>query len=457
MKPWVRNLMWCGLAAAALVFVVLQVLANLTRLGREEAVNRLRTRLADSARLNESRPGYPVMPNKVRDARSTPKCSVEEVREKAERLMEAFRNHKDWIGANDIRPFQLLSKIAWGLRDLRDLTEEELDLLRKYLEPMADILEQADSLPWDQWNNAMVDAQTDSAGLIEMWGLASGCDRLLMAKAVLDARAGNADGLFQDIALLLRVRETSCSMYRDSLSFLADMVVDALGQGAVSRNAEEELLMQLARSRGREVFRRQQEQYLAMTVKILDELPQSLSVHENDPFRRALGLGYCTVGLPLFNYDMRNFATDAERVLDASALPHLEAGAALGDVRAECDTRFLGSFGRNLGVGYMSDAARFAARAEQEAWMDLTRLGITLERYQMDHGAYPATLDALGDRFPEGLPVDPFSAGPYRYTSDGQSFRLYSIGRNLEDSGGSGHIVWPSRSEHAAASGPVVQ
>jgi len=456
MRPWVRNLIWCGLAAAALLFVALQVLANLTRPGREEAMNRLRTRLADSQRSNVNPPDGPVVPAKVRDAGSTPKCSVEEVREKAKRLMEAFRDKKDWIGANDIRPFKLLSEIAWGLRDVRDLTKEEIDLLRNYLEPMADILEQADSLPWDQWSNAMVDAQTDLAGLIEMWDLASGCDRFLMAQAVLDARAGNADGLFKDIALFLRVRETS-SMYRDSFGFLADMVVDALEQGAVSRNAEEELLMQLARSRGREVFRRQQEQRLALMVKTLDELPQSLSEMEDDPFRRTLALGYCTVGLPLFNYDVQNFAADAERVLDASALPHLEAEAALGDIRAECDARFLGNFGRNLGVGYMSDPARFAARAEQEAWMDLTRLGVTLERYQTDHGAYPATLDALRDRFPEGLPVDPFSGGPYRYTSDGQSFQLYSIGRNLEDSGGSGHIVWPGRSEHPAASGPVVQ
>jgi hypothetical protein len=339
---------------------------------------------------------------------------------------------------------------------LHDLTEEELDLLRKYLEPMADILEQAVSLPWDQWSNAMVDAQTGSADLDELWGLASGCDGLLMAKAVLDARAGNADGLFQDIALLLRVRETSASMYRDSLSFLADMVVDALQQGAVSPSAEEELLTQLAHSRGRDVFCRQQEQFLSFMVKTLDELPQSLTQLEDYPFRRMLGLGYCTVGLPLLNYDMQYFATNAARVLDASALPHLEAEAALRDLREECDARFLGSFGRNLGLGLLSDSHRFAARAEQEAWMDLTRLGVTLERYQTDHGAYPATLDALRDRFPEGLPVDPFSGGPYRYTSDGHSFQLYSIGRSPEDSGGSDHIVWPSRSEHAA-SGPVVQ
>ena len=220
------------------------------------------------------------------------------------------------------------------------------------------------------------------------------------------------------------------------------VVASALEEGGASRDAEDTLLTQLAYSRRREVFRRQQEQMLSCTMKLLDELPQSLVQFERDPFRKTLGLGYCTVGLPLFNYDVQVYATDAARVLDASSLPHLEAEEALSDIRAECDARFLGKFGRNIGMGALSDPDRFLVRAEQEAWMDITRLGITLERYEADHGTYPQTLDALQDRFPEGLPVDPFSGGTYGYTFDGQSFQLSS-----------GDIVWPSRSKHEAVSG----
>ena len=444
MKSWVRNLAWCGLGVVALACVALQVLASLTRPGREEAMNRLRTRLVDSAHTSRSQVelGNETQPNIAGGAAGRPQYSVEEVREKAGLLIKAFRDRTDWSIAENRQPVLLLASLINGSRNLRDLTDVELDVLAKSIETDKVIREELDDLDWHRLHDAMIDADTRAAAFFDMWDLALISERLLITKAVLDAHAGSTDALLLDAARLLCVSEVSVSRSGSPLSYVMSVVASALEEGGASRDAEDTLLTQLAQSRRREVFRRQQEQMLSSMVKLLDELPQSLVEWENDLFRRTLGLGYCTVGLPLFNYDVQIFATDAARVLDASSLPHLEAEEALGDIRAGCDARFLGSFGRNLGVGPLSDPDRFLARAEQEAWMDITRLGIILERYRTEHSTYPQTLNALQDRFPEGLPVDPFSGGPYTYTFDGQSFQLSS-----------GDIVWRSRSKHEAVPG----
>jgi len=404
-------------------------------------MNRLRTRLADSARVADSHPDYPVKPNIAGGAAGRPQYSVEEVREKAGQLMKAYRDRWDRSFAENRQPLLLLTSLIDGSRSLRDLTDAELDVLAKLIETNKDIWEELDNLDWHRLHDDVIDADTRSAAVFDMWDLAAISEVLLTAKAMLDAHAGNTDALLLDAVRLLCVADASLSS-SGSPSYVMSVVASALEEGGASRDAEDTLLRQLAHSRRREVFRRQQEEMLSCMVKLLDELPQGLVQLELDPFRRTLGLGYCTVGLPLFNYDVQVYATDAARVLDASSLPHLEAEEALSDIRAECDARFLGSFGRNLGMEFFTDPHRFQVRAEQEAWMDITRLGIILEHYQADHGTYPQTLDALQDRFPEGLPVDPFSGGPYAYTFDGESLQLSS-----------GDIVWRNRSKNEAVSG----
>jgi hypothetical protein len=434
MNPWQRNLMWCALAAIALGLAAVQVLTELTRPGRDEAMDHLRTRLAESARLDASQSERPITPNSVTKAGVTPRRSIEETREKALELMKAFYARMDWDIEENRRPFALLGNLLSGRRSLKELTQEDLDSLKKLIDANGDIWKELDDLDWDRLHEAMIEASTRSKAFENMWDLSAVSADLLMAQAILDARAGNADAVLRDLARYLSALEVSCPI-PESVTCVMNLVSSELERGAASKEAEEVFLEELARSRRRELFRRQQEQFLALILKELDELPQPVIEQERNPIRKVLGLGYCTIGLPLLNYDMQNFAANAERILDASSLPYLEAEAALADVRADCDARLLGEFGRNLGADFLCQPERFAARAEQEARMDLMRLGILVERYQAEHGAYPLTLDALQDRFAGALPVDPFSGGSYGYASDGQSFRLFSVGHD-------GEIVW---------------
>ena len=79
-------------------------------------------------------------------------------------------------------------------------------------------------------------------------------------------------------------------------------------------------------------------------------------------------------------------------------------------------------------------AIRFACA---QTSVDQARIAIALERYQLAHGKFPESLDALMPQYIGQMPHDVIGGQPlkYRRTSDGQ-FVLYSIGWNEKDDGG---------------------
>ncbi|HSI12821.1 MAG TPA: hypothetical protein VK961_12300 [Chthoniobacter sp.] len=92
---------------------------------------------------------------------------------------------------------------------------------------------------------------------------------------------------------------------------------------------------------------------------------------------------------------------------------------------------------------------------ELQLAMDETRLAGALERFRAKYGAYPTGLAELTPEFLSALPIDLYARAPYRYQRVGQtSFRLYSVGRNRRDDGGTSvpsvaernqlDAVWPS-------------
>lgn len=60
-----------------------------------------------------------------------------------------------------------------------------------------------------------------------------------------------------------------------------------------------------------------------------------------------------------------------------------------------------------------------------------------LEAYHVRKGAYPGTLGELVPDFMPELPPDPWGGGPMRYRREGSAYRLYSVGPDLVDDGGS--------------------
>lgn len=62
---------------------------------------------------------------------------------------------------------------------------------------------------------------------------------------------------------------------------------------------------------------------------------------------------------------------------------------------------------------------------------------LALRAYRLDHGAYPPTLAALGPRYLQAVPADPFALStPLRYKRLGAKYLLYSVGPDGKDDSG---------------------
>jgi hypothetical protein len=75
--------------------------------------------------------------------------------------------------------------------------------------------------------------------------------------------------------------------------------------------------------------------------------------------------------------------------------------------------------------------------AHGQSCLDLVRVAIALERFRLDQGKFPDSLDALAPQYLNPVPRDLIGGKPlhYRLTPDGK-FVLYSIGWNERDDGG---------------------
>jgi len=157
------------------------------------------------------------------------------------------------------------------------------------------------------------------------------------------------------------------------------------------------------------------------------------------------------VGEPLLNMDESKYTEIMNRCTVAAELPYYEALPEFNRIAREVQSLPRRYAGTRMLTGAFRGAS--ASQARHEAQLDLMQMGLVLEQYQADHGSYPDTLDAIAPRLEWSLPVDPFSGEQYHYRRTGDSFRLYSVGRNLTDDGGIvdtrstslGDLLWRGR------------
>jgi len=72
-----------------------------------------------------------------------------------------------------------------------------------------------------------------------------------------------------------------------------------------------------------------------------------------------------------------------------------------------------------------------------ETYLRQARLAVALERYRRDHGAFPDRLAQLAPQYLRFIPVDPMDGEEMRYAKEAPTrFRLWSVGKDLEDDGG---------------------
>ena len=148
---------------------------------------------------------------------------------------------------------------------------------------------------------------------------------------------------------------------------------------------------------------------------------------------------------PWLNMDEETYAQTLGRMGEISELPFYEAHPQMEEIKQDVEdlprTRV---FSRMLLPGLMRV---IEAQARLEVQLDLVQIGLSVEQYHAQNGAYPATLDAIAPSIGGGIPVDPFTGQPYRYQVSSGGFLLYSVGADLTDDGGvfdyrKGDIVW---------------
>lgn len=76
------------------------------------------------------------------------------------------------------------------------------------------------------------------------------------------------------------------------------------------------------------------------------------------------------------------------------------------------------------------------ARAE----LQLARVALGLAAFKADRGAYPATLADLSPAYLPDVPTDPFTDAPFVYARTEGGYRLYSVGPNMKDDGGTDQV-----------------
>lgn len=66
----------------------------------------------------------------------------------------------------------------------------------------------------------------------------------------------------------------------------------------------------------------------------------------------------------------------------------------------------------------------------------MTLLSIQINLFKHEHGKYPTELNQLTHKYLAEIQQDIFAAAPFKYSSDGKNYTLYSIGPNGIDNGG---------------------
>ena len=95
------------------------------------------------------------------------------------------------------------------------------------------------------------------------------------------------------------------------------------------------------------------------------------------------------------------------------------------------------NWGRGSWFDPKTQTIRIADRiAVQRADYQATLLALALERCQKEKGAYPELLAELAPGYLPEIPQDPIACQPFGYRRQGESYVLYSFGRDGKDDGG---------------------
>lgn len=148
---------------------------------------------------------------------------------------------------------------------------------------------------------------------------------------------------------------------------------------------------------------------------------------------------------PWVNRDMETLVKIQEHTCEMARLPYFQARPLIAQFNSDLlSDRFSPLAGHYVAMVSLSP---LESQADHEVRLQLLQIGLSLERYQSEHGTLPIDLKVLSSTLPENTFIDPYTGNPFFYMPEGNKFLLYSVGRNLANDGGrhdisTGDFVW---------------
>ncbi len=135
----------------------------------------------------------------------------------------------------------------------------------------------------------------------------------------------------------------------------------------------------------------------------------------------------------LVHRDMTIYLTLQAKIQDKCRMPSDEIIASLRKNPIEKQIPAFCPLSRIMLLGLESV---LTTKAEYEAWLQVTRVGLALKRYKIANGVYPDTLASLTPSFLDRIPKDPCGGNSLLYRKGSEGFLLYGVGRDLQDNQG---------------------
>lgn len=149
--------------------------------------------------------------------------------------------------------------------------------------------------------------------------------------------------------------------------------------------------------------------------------------------------------------------------IELTELPPHEAYIAFGSMLPDVDDADTSVFGIILngptaaflsitGAGLLDGTAYISGVARQQVFLT----GLAIERYRVAERKLPPNLQTLVPDFLPEIPIDPYTGEPLRFMTEGNNFKVYSVGRDGTDGGGTrGDIVFEVRRESQKLKDPA--
>lgn len=362
---------------------------------------------------------------------------------------------KKTAAAADPRWQEALALLVKGNR-WQDLSAEQQDQVAAFLNNHQELLVELRRLA--ETGGPFLDL--DLSKLVDMPHLAKLRDygRLLSANIALTAARGDYETAVQDCVAILRIAEAVgrepvviSQMIRGVLDdILYECVSEHLHGDAVPRELLGAITAHAARVSGRDAIAD------ALAIEAgwgLTQAFDEIRFRTGDYAYSPVMLVYGSIGLPLLDRDEELFVDIMQRMTEALRLPYYQAQPALEQIQSEVDNL---SYINLISRPYLRTLVPAQARipetqARCEARLGLMQVGLAVEQYHAEHGAYPATLDEVAPTLGGSIPHDPYTGEPFIYEPGPDGFTLYSNrgsvvehnparpGRGFDDRG---NIVW---------------